>query len=559
MTHQPDSEARLQRLEWELADVVRRLRALESSLATPAEPAAPPDALSQGATDVTTGRTDITAIVTLLGRTFVVIGGAYLLRALTDSGRLLPAAGVVIGLLYALAWFVASYRHADTRPVSAQFHGVTAVCIGWPILLEAATRFQLLHPGAAALLLAVMTAVAWCVAARRRQDVVLGAAAIGTIVVGCVMASTTGHFGGITLLFVAFSVVTYWEDAWVRWPMAIVSGLSVVALTMRAMTMPPLEPTWLAFLAQAAVLATMQGTLAIRVLIQDKPVRLFDVLQAASGLVIGVGGAVLVARRSGAGLGLIGALTALPALGAYVAALVRLTDRPHMLASFHTFAAFGLFALVTALGLLLSGPGLALMALGLALVTIAVGSQRLGGAASLHGAVYALVALAASGALTAAAQSWAAGPASWPSMSVVAWLTVVLTAVCATLRPAHRDDVADVVTHSGRLLLAAACTFVAGGAAVMLLAPLVAGMPPEEGVLASVRTAVLSITVITLGAAARWPHTAIFGRLVYPVLVLGGLHLLVDDFRHSDPSTLFVALALYGLALAMGPRLALRR
>ena len=69
----------------------------------------------------------------------------------------------------------------------------------------------------------------------------------------------------------------------------------------------------------------------------------------------------------------------------------------------------------------------------------------------------------------------------------------------------------------------------------------------------------LSITVVALGASARWPHTAIFARLVYPVLALGGIRLLVDDFRHSEPSTLFIALALYGIALALGPRLALRR
>jgi hypothetical protein len=40
------------------------------------------------------------------------------------------------------------------------------------------------------------------------------------------------------------------------------------------------------------------------------------------------------------------------------------------------------------------------------------------------------------------------------------------------------------------------------------------------------------------------------------VLVAGGLKLLAEDLRHSRASTLFVALALYGGALIVAPRLA---
>lgn len=564
MAPQSESEARLQRLEGELADVVRRLQALEQvqqvQQVQPVQEVLPVQEIPQvPQVQQVQPTTDITGMATLLGRTFVVFGGAYLLRALTESGRLPPTAGIVIGLAYAVTWLVAAHRVAAKQPLSAQFHGVTAVLIGWPIIWEAATRFGMLRPGAAALLLAAMTAIAWTIAARGRLDAVLGAAAFGTVVTALATASAVNHFGVFALVLVALSVVTYWERAWLRWPIAIVSGLSVMAVTTRAVATPPLEPAWMTLLAQGALLATMQGSLAIRVLMQGKPVRLFDILQAASGLAIGVGGAVLLARGSTAGLGLIGAMTALLAFGAYLAAIVRLTDRPHMLGSYHTFTTFGLAALVTALVLLLGGAGLALVALTLAVVAIAIGPKRLAGSAPLHGAVYVMTALAASGALTVAFEVWTMRPSPWPTMPVIAWLTLAVTAVCATMRPTPRGDVGDLITRSGRLLIAAACVFVAGGAAVMLLAPVVAGTPPDAGILASLRTALLSTSVVVLGVAARWPHTAIFARLVYPVLVLGGIRLLADDFRNSEPSTLFIALALYGLALAFGPRLALRR
>ena len=46
------------------------------------------------------------------------------------------------------------------------------------------------------------------------------------------------------------------------------------------------------------------------------------------------------------------------------------------------------------------------------------------------------------------------------------------------------------------------------------------------------------------------------GWLLYPVLIAGGLKLLAEDLRGSRASMLFVALAFYGAALIVAPRLA---
>ena len=71
----------------------------------------------------------------------------------------------------------------------------------------------------------------------------------------------------------------------------------------------------------------------------------------------------------------------------------------------------------------------------------------------------------------------------------------------------------------------------------------------------SVRTVLLSISVVALALGPRHPRTAVFARLVYPVLALGGVRLLLDDFRHSTPATLFIALAVYGAALVVAPKI----
>jgi hypothetical protein len=46
-----------------------------------------------------------------------------------------------------------------------------------------------------------------------------------------------------------------------------------------------------------------------------------------------------------------------------------------------------------------------------------------------------------------------------------------------------------------------------------------------------------------------------WGWLVYPLLVGIGLKLVTQDFKDSRPATLFIALAIYGAALIVTPRL----
>src|SRR4029450_5601117 len=43
---------------------------------------------------VSAGRLDGTRLTTALGRSFIILGGAFLLRALTDAGTVPPAVGV---------------------------------------------------------------------------------------------------------------------------------------------------------------------------------------------------------------------------------------------------------------------------------------------------------------------------------------------------------------------------------------------------------------------------------------------------------------------------------
>src|SRR6187402_2242714 len=118
-------DARLGEIDRALADVHRRIAALEALELRPSEvsrPGIPPTASEAISPLLSAGRPDVSSVASLVGRTFVVLGGAYLLRALTESGRLPGRGGVVLGLAYAVVWFGAADRASVTRPLSGLFH-----------------------------------------------------------------------------------------------------------------------------------------------------------------------------------------------------------------------------------------------------------------------------------------------------------------------------------------------------------------------------------------------------------------------------------------------------
>jgi hypothetical protein len=99
----------------------------------------------------------------------------------------------------------------------------------------------------------------------------------------------------------------------------------------------------------------------------------------------------------------------------------------------------------------------------------------------------------------------------------------------------------------------------AWGACGALLYAVASALPKgDAGLLAAARTLILVCAALLLAGASRRETWREAGWLVYPILVLVSLKLIVEDFPHGRPATLFVALALVGGAFILAPRL-LRR
>jgi hypothetical protein len=253
--HLSQIDERLRQLE----DAIGRLAARVTALEEPRTerlafgmPAVRP-AMAAARPALPPGRELELPILTLVGRTFLVFGGAYLLRALTESGQLTPASGIVVGLTYASAWMGAADRAAVRRPASGLFHGLASLVIACPLLLEASTRFGVLSPASAAALLVLVTALALGVAWHRRLQSLAIMATVAGSITALVLAISTGQVWPFTFSALVIGVGAGIAGAsrdW-RWPSrapVIVATLLTLDVAARALAETPIEPRGLSSL-----------------------------------------------------------------------------------------------------------------------------------------------------------------------------------------------------------------------------------------------------------------------------------------------------------------------
>jgi len=296
----------------------------------------------------------------------------------------------------------------------------------------------------------------------------------------------------------------------------------------------------------------------VRTLLRGRDVNVFEVAQTAAALAVGFGGAVYVAQATGSGTVALAAMNLLFGAGCYGVAFAFLTRQQGLRRNFYFYTSLGLILVLVSMALLLSAPAVALAwtALGVSTTWLALRTGRI--TLNGHAAVYILAAMSASG-LLAAAGAALAGPADapWPPLSPVLLLVLAGSIVCWAI-PMPPGAGASVVGRLPRLLITIMMVWSIGGWLIGVLVralPAAPGHTPDAGVVATVRTSVLAAAALALawvGRAERFRESA---WLLYPVLAAGGLKLLAEDLPRSRPATLFIALALYGGALIVAPRL----
>ncbi len=339
-------EAQVQKISAEIGELRDRVGSLEAAAPQPllesrSESSSVVTEDPESA-DVTTMLPFSAATVSLIGRTLMVLGGAYLLRALTDSGDSGPipaSAGALSGLAYGVWWLWSAYRAARSgRRASAAFHGIAALLIAYPLIWETTTRLGVFTPAAGAALLVGFYMIGFAVTWRGNLTEIAWVNTLLAVVSALALLVVTRALMPFTLALLVFASATElraYRRRWpgLRWPVAL--GLDAAVLVTASIVARPQglpegyapvsEP--LAFLIVAMLPLLYLSVIVIRTLLRGRLITSFEVVQASLALAIGVGSALKLAEVMDLSAGLLGVPLVLLGAAGYGAAFAFIDRR----------------------------------------------------------------------------------------------------------------------------------------------------------------------------------------------------------------------------------------
>jgi hypothetical protein len=566
-------EATVEQLGTAIQLLGARIAALEArrpELAAPGEAPAGAGATAGAAQAASTGRAtrdpyDPIAILSLIGRLFLVLAGGFFLRAMTEAGVLAPPVGVTLAFAYGLLWLFLADRAGRLAQVpNAVFHALGAAMVAFPLLVEATTRFKVVSGASSAIVITVLTSGLLYAAWRRRLHAVAWVTVVAALPTSLVLLFETGVMAPFALYLIALGVATLWLGyslGWtmLRWPVALTADLVVVGVTLRALAPEHHDSPQVAMLLQLSLLGAYVVSIAIRTLVRGRNVVPFEVVQTAAALVVGFGGALYLARATGILPATLGIVSLVLGAASYGVAIAFIDRHEGLERNVYYYTTLALVLVLAGCTLVLHAPWLGVAFALLGVLGVGLWSRYGRLYLLLHGAAYLVAAGITSGALGYATRALLSGPAG-PWAASTAGMIVVLVAGALSARfTAVRPSPEGGAFASGlRLVIVVQLVWIGSGCVTGWLAPVAAGLPDrsvDPGALATVRTVVLATATLLgawLGRHARFREWA---WLVYPLLVATGIKMIAQDFKDSRPATLFVALAVFGVALIVAPRL----
>jgi hypothetical protein len=508
---------------------------------------------------------NFTSFITLAGRSLICLGGAYLIRALTES-RMLPAsAGVALGLAYAVLWALAAGRAAGKGlKGDATFHAVVSTAIAFPLIFEATAHFHFLGPQSSATALAFLSALSLVIAWRFSHQVMAWVITMAALMTALVLIVNTSVVLPYETFLLMLGLSTLWlgyDRKWtlLRWPVALVVNVVAIGLVLRAVgTERPDSPAMVIVLLMALV-GSYFASIAVRTLVRGRDIVPFEIIQTAAGLLIGLGGSVVVVRATHAGVAPLGFISLALGAGSYAVAYAFISRMHGKNVNFYFYTALALVFALAGLRLLLGDMLLVLSFCALALVVTLLGRRFNHPALLLHGFTYLFGAAWISGLLGDAGSSILGDAVGHARESGwIGWLVLLASIGCALTLNRKRESQVGVMTRVARLGQVGLLVILLGGTSIYLVVVLIThlmGKALAPGGIATLRTVVFAASAVTLAASARRWEIHEMGWLAWILLGATGLKVLIEDMRNSGPALLFLSFALIGIAFILVPRL----
>ena len=499
-------------------------------------------------------------VVPILGKAILGIAGAYLLRAIAESGAIPKLAVLIFAIVYAGLWMVWAVRtHAANHFASATY-GFTSALILSPLLWESTVRFQVLSPGFTGVVLVAFVVLALALAWRRGLEVIPWVATLATVITAFALIIATHEFVPFVAALLAVALATETaacteRQLALRAVPAIAADIAL-GLLLFVMTSPegvlegfhPIAGATVAVLC-LALLAIYGGSIGIRSFGLRRQMTIFEISQGVAAFAIATFGAVRATQGSVAPV--LDVVFLLLAAVCYWGALSRFANASHT--RNRRVSATWAAALLLAGSLFLFPPDVQVPFFSLSAVVAALVYTRTAKfSLGLHASLFLAAAAAVSPLPGYVVNALAGIVPTAPGWGV--WIIALSAALCYAVgarRPEERDR--------RRLLWVFPAVLAGFAAAAMVVAVLVWLAAGRLGLAASrlsvVRTIVNCALALGLGfVGSRWKRVEL-GWAAYTAVGFGALKLLFEDLRFGNAASLVISLLFYGLILILLPRL----
>jgi hypothetical protein len=567
------SEAELDELRQQVRDLTNRVSGLEEFLKARGYSSLTPETilpLQPEATGILPKIPDSTSVLPVLGSALLGLAGAYLLRAIAESGTLPSRAVFTIGTLYAVGWLLWAARTSAGRQLATTLYTLTAALILSPLIWEATLRFHMITAREASVILVAFTLIGLAVSWRRDLLIVATIttlAGLGTA--GALLIAThdvlpfTFAFLAIAVAVEACACLNHWLG--VRWVVAAASNLSVLLATWlvtNPLGLPDVYapiPAGGLFAAQMALLAIYLSSVMVRTLLRGLAITTFETGQCALAFVIGLGGAMRLSAGDAHIIPAIGGFALVCGAACYALSFMVLERRAARGRNFYTYSTFGILLVVVGCRILLNDGAEAMAWSLLSVACIGAGGLWARLTLEIHGGIYLLLALSFSGALGQSA-GFLLGSDVWTGSAHAAlWSGVAVAGASYLLAMRSAPSFGGGWNfYAFELAVSALLVWVVSGLTAAGLTGVYHGLfgaAAGDHYCATLRTGAVTGMALLLawaGTRSRFSHLT---QLVYPLMLLGAYRLVADDMHQEQKTALFLSLLLYGAALMAIPRL----
>jgi hypothetical protein len=501
----------------------------------------------------------------------VVMAGAYVLRALTDFGVMPPAAGVTIGLLYAVVWLFIAARLPGGEKFAITLTCSTSMLIMGSLIWEASERLKVMSSWTTSSVLIGFFCLGLALSWRHRQIIISAVACVSSTLMAMVLLLATDDLLPFTLALLAIAAATEWaacqnHESGSRWISAMAADASVLVfswLMSRAHGLPdgyvPTSPR-AALAAQLLLILIYIASAITQTVVRRRTLTLFEVAQTAFALLIGIAGVVWVFRGNTAVMLALGISGLIGGVACYAISFLLFDYSSRW--NFRAWASYGLCLVLAGSFLPFSGSGFWIVWCGCAVACCWVAMAARRPTLGLHGAVYLVLGAAVSqatsqplsplfgmrnvpfhwlvsvGVLASAMLSWVAVDKSWPGETAQWRKPVSSLAISANIV----WILLGIAVHTLILVWQAAARGPSGR------------IPTD-----SLGTVVLTTFSVGLAwAYGHWPKRDLVW-LTYGLLGLGAWKLATRDFVNEHDLTLVISLLFYGSTLILLPPMLHRR